>query len=156
MYARRAWTGTKLLYFFIRYVPLLVHMCVSKPSLYYCYRRPCSSLTVVGTELSPAFHFTAHDCFIWQVFQGVAAALIMWAVDIVLILRGEKKVPIDDCHLTLSSHCSFGALLWKQSYTGPRWDLLCLGSFRHDHRTYPDASQDRLRRALSCRIYTCE
>ncbi|KAL0955992.1 hypothetical protein HGRIS_002169 [Hohenbuehelia grisea] len=62
---------TKILYFYVRYVPMLVQ----------------ASLLVVGTELSPQFNFTFHDCFIWQVFQGVASVTIIAAVDFILILR---------------------------------------------------------------------
>ena len=47
------------------------------------------SILLVGSELTPLFHFSLHDCFIWQVFQGVAAATIICTVDTILILRSE-------------------------------------------------------------------
>ncbi|PPR05819.1 hypothetical protein CVT26_010099 [Gymnopilus dilepis] len=68
---RRALSYTKCVYFFIRYIPLLVQI----------------SILFIGTELTPHFHFTSHDCFIWQIYQGVAASLIVVTVDTVLILR---------------------------------------------------------------------
>ncbi|KAF8882719.1 hypothetical protein BD779DRAFT_1542311 [Infundibulicybe gibba] len=65
------WSAMKLVYFFIRYVPLLVQI----------------SILFVGTELTPFFNFSFHDCYIWQVYQGVAAILIVIAMDFILILR---------------------------------------------------------------------
>ncbi|KAJ7585646.1 hypothetical protein C8J56DRAFT_125657 [Mycena floridula] len=62
---------TKFLYFFIRYVPLVVQI----------------SVLFVGTELSPQFHFTPHACFIWEAYQGAATICITVAVDYILILR---------------------------------------------------------------------
>ncbi|KAJ7577254.1 hypothetical protein C8J56DRAFT_971436 [Mycena floridula] len=62
---------TKLLYFFVRYCPLLVQI----------------SVLFVGTDLSPQFHFTPHDCYIWQAYQGAANLCIAIAVDYILILR---------------------------------------------------------------------
>ncbi|KAJ7782777.1 hypothetical protein B0H16DRAFT_1494344 [Mycena metata] len=47
-----------------------------------------SILTLGSPDLTPSFHFTPHDCFIWQVYQGVATVLVFAAVDYVLILRG--------------------------------------------------------------------
>ncbi|KAJ7647622.1 hypothetical protein FB45DRAFT_822622 [Roridomyces roridus] len=68
----KAWTRMKFLFLFIRYVPLFVQF----------------SILVIGSpELTPHFHFTPHDCFIWEVYQGVATVLILAAVDCVLILR---------------------------------------------------------------------
>ncbi|KAF9452727.1 hypothetical protein P691DRAFT_803449 [Macrolepiota fuliginosa MF-IS2] len=67
----RSWNYTKCVYFFVRYVPVLVEM----------------SILCIGTELTPLFHFTPHDCFIWQVYQAVAVTLIIMAVDTILILR---------------------------------------------------------------------
>ncbi|KAJ7209685.1 hypothetical protein GGX14DRAFT_631518 [Mycena pura] len=68
----KPWTRMKVLFLFIRYVPLFVQI----------------SILVIGSpELTPRFHFTAHACFIWQVYQGVASLVIFAAVDYVLILR---------------------------------------------------------------------
>ncbi|KAJ3514113.1 hypothetical protein NLJ89_g2564 [Agrocybe chaxingu] len=67
----RMWSYTKCVYFIVRYLPLLVQI----------------SILFIGTELTPYFHFTHHDCFIWQVYQGVAASTIVTAVDTILILR---------------------------------------------------------------------
>lgn len=46
-------------------------------------------LLLVGSELSPHFHFTPHDCFAWGVYQGVAAGVVVVVVDSILILRGK-------------------------------------------------------------------
>ncbi|KAF8891739.1 hypothetical protein BD779DRAFT_144646 [Infundibulicybe gibba] len=67
----RPWTYTKFLFYFVRYLPLMVEI----------------SILFVGTELSPQFHFSPHDCFIWQVYQGVASISIVASVDFILILR---------------------------------------------------------------------
>ncbi|KAG9220641.1 hypothetical protein CCMSSC00406_0003740 [Pleurotus cornucopiae] len=67
----KPWSVTKFLYFHIRYVPALVQIAI----------------TFVGTEIAESFHYTAHDCYVWQVFQGVASVSIIAAVDIILILR---------------------------------------------------------------------
>ncbi|CAA7261727.1 unnamed protein product [Cyclocybe aegerita] len=67
----RTWSYTKCVYFIVRYLPVLVQI----------------SILFIGTELTPYFHFTPHDCFIWQVYQGVAASTIVTAVDTILILR---------------------------------------------------------------------
>jgi hypothetical protein len=50
-----------------------------------------SSILFVGTELTPQFHFTPHDCYLWQVWQGVSAMTVMTAVDIILIVRGTLR-----------------------------------------------------------------
>ncbi|KAJ7502910.1 hypothetical protein B0H11DRAFT_1712201 [Mycena galericulata] len=69
---RKPWTRMKFLFLFIRYIPLFVQI----------------SILVIGSpELTPQFHFTHNDCFIWQVYQGVATVLVFAAVDCVLILR---------------------------------------------------------------------
>ncbi|KAJ6497738.1 hypothetical protein C8R45DRAFT_137901 [Mycena sanguinolenta] len=65
-------TRTKFIYFFIRYIPLCIQI---------------STLLIASPELTPQFHFTPHDCFIWQVYQGVGTVLVFGAVDYVLILR---------------------------------------------------------------------
>ncbi|KIM45208.1 hypothetical protein M413DRAFT_334567 [Hebeloma cylindrosporum] len=67
----RAWNYTKYVYFLVRYLPMLVQV----------------SILLIGSELTPHFHFTAHDCYIWQIYQGVAASSIVAMVDTVLILR---------------------------------------------------------------------
>jgi len=67
----RSWSYTKAVYFFIRYVPVMVEI----------------SILLIGTELTPPLHFTSHDCYIWQIYQGVAISLILLAVDTILILR---------------------------------------------------------------------
>jgi len=67
----RSWSYTKAIYFFIRYIPVMVE----------------ASNLLIGTELTPIFHFTPHDCYIWIVYQTVALSLILTAVDTILILR---------------------------------------------------------------------
>ncbi|KAF7375891.1 hypothetical protein MSAN_00003500 [Mycena sanguinolenta] len=69
---RKPWTRTKFIYFFIRYIPLCIEI---------------STLLLGSPELTPQFHFTPHDCFIWEVYQGVGTVLVFGAVDYVLILR---------------------------------------------------------------------
>ncbi|KAJ7577253.1 hypothetical protein C8J56DRAFT_369732 [Mycena floridula] len=67
----KRWNLVKCVYFFIRYFPLLVQI----------------SIIFIGTELTPQFHFTSHDCFIWEVYQGVATIGCTAAVDYILLLR---------------------------------------------------------------------
>jgi len=67
----KPWTLTKFLYFYSRYVPLMVQV----------------SILFVGTDLSAALHFTPHDCYIWQVYQGIAVLSIVGTVDVILMLR---------------------------------------------------------------------
>ncbi|GLB37394.1 putative pleckstrin homology domain [Lyophyllum shimeji] len=67
----KPWTLTKFLYFYVRYVPLMVQI----------------SILFVGTDLSAVLHFTPHDCYIWQVYQGIATLSIVGTVDVILILR---------------------------------------------------------------------
>jgi len=55
----------------VRYLPLMVQI----------------SILLIGSELTPHFHFTPHDCYIWQIYQGAAASTIIATVDTVLILR---------------------------------------------------------------------
>ena len=47
------------------------------------------SILLIGSELTPHFHFSSHDCYIWQVYQGVSAGTIITTVDTILILRGK-------------------------------------------------------------------
>ncbi|KAJ6549422.1 hypothetical protein DFH09DRAFT_1320165 [Mycena vulgaris] len=61
----------KCLFFFVRYIPLLLQI----------------SILFVGTELTPQFHFTFRDCEIWAIYQAAAAFAITVAVDYILILR---------------------------------------------------------------------
>ncbi|PPQ98796.1 hypothetical protein CVT24_003354 [Panaeolus cyanescens] len=67
----RTLSYTKVVYFLIRYIPVFVHI----------------SILFVGTELTPYFNFTPYDCYIWQIFQGVAVVTIVTLVDTILILR---------------------------------------------------------------------
>ncbi|KAL4268503.1 Chitin synthase export chaperone [Pleurotus pulmonarius] len=67
----KPWSMAKFLYLHIRYMPVLVQIAI----------------TFVGTQISASFHYTTHDCYIWQIFQGVASVSIIVAVDIILILR---------------------------------------------------------------------
>ncbi|KAJ7072593.1 hypothetical protein C8F01DRAFT_253595 [Mycena amicta] len=68
----KPWTRMKFLFFFVRYIPLCIQISI---------------LTIGSPELTPRFHFTPHDCFIWQIYQGIATLFIFAAVDYVLILR---------------------------------------------------------------------
>lgn len=88
----RAWNYTKYVYFLVRYLPMLVQV----------------SILLIGSELTPHFHFTAHDCYIWQIYQGVAASSIVAMVDTVLILRSTYR----SLHFF---HCKFS----------PSFDSLC-------------------------------
>ncbi|PPQ87463.1 hypothetical protein CVT25_008199 [Psilocybe cyanescens] len=67
----RTWNYTKYVYFLARYLPVMAQI----------------SILFIGTELTPHFHFTPHDCYIWQIYQGVVASVIVAAVDTILILR---------------------------------------------------------------------
>ncbi|KAF9260938.1 hypothetical protein L218DRAFT_1002251 [Marasmius fiardii PR-910] len=67
----RKWTFMKFNFFLVRYMPLLFQI----------------PLLLVGTELTPQFHFTSHDCFIWQVYQGVGSVCIFMSCDFVLLSR---------------------------------------------------------------------
>ncbi|KAF9567978.1 hypothetical protein CPC08DRAFT_757861 [Agrocybe pediades] len=67
----RTWSYTKVVYFIVRYLPVLVQI----------------SILFIGTEITPQFHFTPHDCYIWQIYQGVAASMVIAIVDTVLVLR---------------------------------------------------------------------
>ncbi|KII92923.1 hypothetical protein PLICRDRAFT_37735 [Plicaturopsis crispa FD-325 SS-3] len=62
----RDWSFVKLLYFFVRYFPVLVQV----PTLF-----------MAGS------HFTQRQCFIWVTLQDVASITIVLAVDYILILR---------------------------------------------------------------------
>ncbi|KIK67865.1 hypothetical protein GYMLUDRAFT_797010 [Collybiopsis luxurians FD-317 M1] len=67
----RPWSLMKFNYFFIRYLPVLFQI----------------PLLLVGTELSPQFHFTNHACFIWEIYQGAASISTTIGVDYILISR---------------------------------------------------------------------
>lgn len=79
----------KAAYFFVRYVPLMVEMCVDLTKLCLSVITRNSTILLIGSELTPHFHFTSHDCYIWQIYQGVAASAIIIVVDTILILRRE-------------------------------------------------------------------
>jgi hypothetical protein len=87
---RRRLSFTTCLYYFIRYFPVCV-LVYAFPATTLSSPVPLTvasrSILFVGTELTPAFHFTPHDCFLWQVWQGVASLLTAVAVDVVLVLR---------------------------------------------------------------------
>ena len=77
------------------------------------------SILLIGTELTPPFHFTPYDCYIWQVYQSVALSLILTVVDIILVLRGKSIKVTHTCILVLTKS-SLCALSWKYCYaTGP-------------------------------------
>jgi hypothetical protein len=85
---RKRLSYTKVLYFFIRYFPVPVLMYVSPTSVTNIQLiTKYSSILFVGTELTPQFHFTSYDCYLWQVWQGLAALLVAASLDIVLVLR---------------------------------------------------------------------
>ncbi|KAE9410400.1 hypothetical protein BT96DRAFT_374770 [Gymnopus androsaceus JB14] len=65
------WSLMKFNYFFVRYMPMLLQI----------------PLLLVGSELTPHFHFTEHACFIWGVYQGVVSVSTTLAVDFILISR---------------------------------------------------------------------
>jgi hypothetical protein len=59
----------KFIFFFVRYVPTLVQMWVLSYfsiTLNTYSPRISRSILFIGTELTPHFHFTSHDCYIWQ------------------------------------------------------------------------------------------
>ncbi|KAF7362180.1 hypothetical protein MVEN_00564100 [Mycena venus] len=112
----KPWTRMKILFLFIRYVPLFVQI---------------STLFIASPELTPQFHFTPHDCFIWQVYQGVATVLVFAAVDYVLILRVYalyhnnatiRKVVLAAFALEVSGMCVGLGL----SLGGIKFDEICL------------------------------
>jgi hypothetical protein len=59
-----------------------------------------SSTWPVGTQYAAALHWTSHDCFVWDIYQFVATALITLAVDAILILRGTP-IPHTDTFQSL-------------------------------------------------------
>lgn len=63
-------------------IPYVPYFCIFTIFLF-------RSILFIGTELTPHFHFTPHDCYIWQIYQGVAASTIVVTVDTVLILRSK-------------------------------------------------------------------
>ncbi|KAF6765466.1 hypothetical protein DFP72DRAFT_203941 [Ephemerocybe angulata] len=62
------WNTTKLLFFFIRYFPVILQI----------------TIMFLGT---PPFTFSHHDCYIWNVYQALATTLVIACVDYILILR---------------------------------------------------------------------
>ena len=71
------------------------------------------SILLIGTELTPPFNFTPHDCYIWQIYQGVALSLILIAVDTILILRGESNKAIYSLAFLFLLQISLCALSWQ-------------------------------------------
>ncbi|KDR67787.1 hypothetical protein GALMADRAFT_1061626 [Galerina marginata CBS 339.88] len=67
----RKWSSIKSLYFFLRYFPLMAQL----------------PLLLVGSELSPHFHFSHRACYGWQIYQGIVAASVTLSIDIILMLR---------------------------------------------------------------------
>ncbi|KAJ3522781.1 hypothetical protein NMY22_g11738 [Coprinellus aureogranulatus] len=63
-----SWTFTKFLFFFVRYFTVLLQI----------------SVMFIGT---PPLRFTNHECYIWNVYQGLSSVLIITAVDYILVLR---------------------------------------------------------------------
>ncbi|KAL1746169.1 hypothetical protein HDZ31DRAFT_2996, partial [Schizophyllum fasciatum] len=55
----------------VRYMPL----CVQITALF------------IGTEITPQFHFTHHDCLVWQIYLSVSVVIIVTLADTVLVLR---------------------------------------------------------------------
>ncbi|KAK7057518.1 hypothetical protein R3P38DRAFT_1177795 [Favolaschia claudopus] len=68
----KPWTHVKCIFFFVRYIPLFVQISI---------------LFIANPDITPHFHFTSHDCFIFEVYQGVLTVLVFAAVDYILILR---------------------------------------------------------------------
>ncbi|KAJ2914626.1 hypothetical protein MD484_g5789, partial [Candolleomyces efflorescens] len=62
------WSLTKCIYFFIRYFPVVLQI----------------TIMFLGT---PPFTFTHYECYIWNVYQALASALVVACVDYILILR---------------------------------------------------------------------
>ncbi|KAF9070165.1 hypothetical protein BDP27DRAFT_1420380 [Rhodocollybia butyracea] len=92
----RSWSFMKFNYFFIRYMPLLLQI----------------PLLLVGSELSPQFHFTEYACFVWQispvyafyhdnrVVRGIAS--ISFCLEIIIMAVGLKlSLP----GITFDSNC---------------------------------------------------
>jgi hypothetical protein len=106
-FLRRSWSSTKAIYFFIRYVPVMVevyvHSFLTDPFCSFIVLGVSRSILLIGTELTPPFHFTPHDCYIWQVYQAVALSLILTAIDFILILRGQSNKVIYS-HLHFKSY----------------------------------------------------
>ncbi|THU95910.1 hypothetical protein K435DRAFT_112286 [Dendrothele bispora CBS 962.96] len=68
---KRNWSLFKFLYFYVRYVPLILQI----------------PLVLVGSEVTPRFGFTEKDCYRWQVYQGVVAIAIFAPSDYILVAR---------------------------------------------------------------------
>ncbi|EAU90799.1 hypothetical protein CC1G_09276 [Coprinopsis cinerea okayama7 len=62
------WTPVKFIYFFVRYFAVVLHITIQ----------------FLGT---PPFTFTERECYIWNVYQALASALLIASVDYILILR---------------------------------------------------------------------
>ncbi|KAI9061880.1 hypothetical protein FKP32DRAFT_1594083 [Trametes sanguinea] len=68
---KRAWTPAKCMYFVARYVPWLVQL----------------ALLAINVNGSTGLKYTFHQCFAWQVVQGVLLQIIVTTVDVILITR---------------------------------------------------------------------
>ncbi|THU91445.1 hypothetical protein K435DRAFT_863429 [Dendrothele bispora CBS 962.96] len=68
---RAQWSPFKFLYLYVRYVPFLLQV----------------PLLLVGTEITPRFHFDQSDCYKWEIYQGMVMALVMGPVDYILVAR---------------------------------------------------------------------
>lgn len=67
----KPWNLSKYLYLFTRYCALLVQI----------------STLFVGNNGWPSTYYSSHDCYIWEVYQALAAGVVIGSVDIILILR---------------------------------------------------------------------
>ena len=92
---------------------------INKPLFIHNLEGFSSSILLIGTELTPSFHFTSHDCYIWQIYQGVAISLILTAVDTILILRGQSPMKSSTCacNFIFIIENSVCALSWKYCYS---------------------------------------
>ena len=76
------------------------------------------SILLMGTELTPPFHFTPHDCFIWQVDQAVGLSLILTAVPYWYYCEVCLLVTRSSTHtfIFILGKSSLCALTWKCCY----------------------------------------
>lgn len=99
----------------------------------------------MGTEIAESFHYTVHDCYIWQVFQGVASVSIIAAVDIILILRGTCLFHAATNDLMVFSVC---LVQWSLGYQVVRRMSLLHGDCLHDRWPGPGHPRHSLRPEL--------
>ena len=156
---RRKWTYTKFVYFIARYLPVLVETSVLVFLFFgeedwLTFRGLVRSILLIGSELTPYFHFSSHDCYIWQVYQGISAGAIITTADTILILRGRVLTPLTDQYTTFSPFPSLCTLSWKSDclYCGSMF--LCFGDCRHGCRTRAWAAWHHLWWCLPCRRCT--